>query len=62
MTTSPPERFHLTMASAGHPTMHGWWPREATARHKFATWVGSWGKPGARVTLADVETGTMLAT
>ena len=26
------DRFHLTLAAAGRPAMHGWWARESTAR------------------------------
>lgn len=56
-----PERFHLTLASAGRPVMHGWWGSEKTARDMIAVWVGSWGElPNARVTLVDEETGETL--
>jgi hypothetical protein len=54
------QRFHLVLAVAGRPVAHGWWGSEVTARGKFASWVGEWGKPGARVTLADEETGAEL--
>lgn len=55
-----PERFHLTLTSAGLPSMQGWWASEATAREQFKVWVGNWGRPGARITLVDEETGTVL--
>jgi hypothetical protein len=55
-----PARFHLVLAVAGRPVAQGWWASEATARGKFATWVGEWGRPGARVTLVDEDTGTLL--
>jgi hypothetical protein len=57
-----PERYHLTLTSAGRPSMHGWWGSEAVARDKFTTWVGDWGRPGARITLVDEEAGTVLTT
>ncbi|MCI3277547.1 hypothetical protein [Streptomyces cylindrosporus] len=55
-----PERFHLTLATGDRPTMHGWWGREETARGKFDSWVGTWGTPGARVSLVDEENGSLL--
>ncbi|MEU9323164.1 hypothetical protein AB0D91_05030 [Streptomyces canus] len=56
-----PDRFHLTLTSAGRPVMHGWWPVEATARGLLPVWVGSWGElPDARITLVDEETGETL--
>ncbi|MFR0354136.1 hypothetical protein [Streptomyces sediminimaris] len=61
MTCPPADRFHLTLAAAGNPVAHGWWPREATVRGKFTSWVGSWGKTGARITLVDEQDGTVLA-
>jgi len=56
---SGPGRFHLTLTSAGRPVAHGWWGSEATARSKFAEWVG---RPvaDARVTLVDEETGETI--
>ncbi|WP_409469043.1 hypothetical protein [Streptomyces sp. HC307] len=57
-----PGRFHLTLTTAGRPAAHGWWGSEETARRKFASWVGDWGRPGARVTLVDEETGETLTT
>ncbi|MFE2048039.1 hypothetical protein ACFXAS_05990 [Streptomyces sp. NPDC059459] len=54
-------RYHLTLASDGREMMHGWWGNEATARRKLAAWVGEHGdRPGARVTLVDEETGSVL--
>lgn len=55
-----PERYHLTLTSAGRPMMQGWWGNEGVARSRFRDWVGDWGRPGARVTLADEETGSVL--
>lgn len=54
-----PDRFHLTLAAAGRPAMHGWWGSEATARDKFTRWVGR-GSVDARVTLVDEAMGTVL--
>lgn len=55
-----PGRYRLTLTSAGRPAAHGWWASEATARSKFRDWVGDWGRPGARITLVDEETGATL--
>jgi hypothetical protein len=56
-----PERYHVTLSSAGRPVQHGWWENEATARRKFASWIGEWGTvDGAQVTLVDEETGAVL--
>jgi hypothetical protein len=58
-----PERFHVTLSSAGRPMMHGWWASEATARDKVRDWARERGSlPDARVTLVDEETGTVLTT
>lgn len=58
-----PERFHLTLTSAGRPVMQGWWALEATARDQLPVWVGHWGGlPEARITLVDEETGETLTT
>ncbi|MEU6543852.1 hypothetical protein [Streptomyces sp. NPDC046859] len=55
------ERYHLLLTTAGRPVQHGWWGSEATARRKFSSWVGEYSTiPGARITLADEETGTVL--
>lgn len=49
-----PERFHLTVATAGRTVMHGWWSSEATARGKFRDWVGTYRKmPDVHVVLAE---------
>ncbi|GGT86046.1 hypothetical protein [Streptomyces coeruleorubidus] len=55
-----PERYHLTLTTAGRPMMQGWWGTEAVARDRFRDWVGDWGRPGARITLVDEETGSVL--
>jgi hypothetical protein len=55
-----PARFHLALSVDGRSVAQGWWASEATARRKFAGWVGEWGKPGAQVTLVDEETGETL--
>ncbi|MEV5012881.1 MULTISPECIES: hypothetical protein [unclassified Streptomyces] len=58
-----PGRYHLTLTADGTTMMHGWWESEATPRHQFSIWVGERGTlPGARVTLTDEETGTVLMT
>ncbi|KOU62022.1 hypothetical protein ADK57_25585 [Streptomyces sp. MMG1533] len=57
-----PDRFHVTLTSVGRPTMHGWWDSESTARGKVTEWIGLSKGPGARVTLVDEETGTVLTT
>ncbi|MFJ6061625.1 hypothetical protein ACIQHU_01150 [Streptomyces tendae] len=55
-----PERYHLVLLLDGLPTMHGWWADEDVARRKFASWVGAYGRDGARITLTDEETGAVL--
>jgi hypothetical protein len=60
MTIDTPGRFHLSLTSASGPAAQGWWDSEATARDKFKQWVGEWGRPGARLTLADELTGETL--
>lgn len=58
-----PERYHVTLTSAGRPVMQGWWGSEETARDKFRDWIGEQGSmPDARVTLVDEETGETLTT
>jgi hypothetical protein len=48
------DRYHLLLTLDGRPAMHGWWPREATARRQFSAWVGERGNmPGVRITLTD---------
>jgi hypothetical protein len=56
-----PARYHLTLTSAGRPTMHGWWASEKTARDKLTDWIGLSKGPGARVTLVNEDTGETLA-
>lgn len=58
--TSNPSRYHLLLFLDGRPAQHGWWGSEATARRKFKSWIGEHGRPGARITLVDEETGTLL--
>lgn len=55
-----PDRYHLVLSLDGRPTMHGWWADETVARGRFTAWVGAYGKTGARITLTDEETGTVL--
>jgi hypothetical protein len=61
-SNSTPDRYHLTLTSDGRPAMHGWWGSETVARGKVTSWIGSWGRPGARITLVDEETGALLTT
>lgn len=57
------QRYHLTLSSGGEPVMQGWWADLATAERKFTRWVGEHGTvTGARITLVDEETGTVLTT
>ncbi|MYS70380.1 hypothetical protein GTY88_08030 [Streptomyces sp. SID5926] len=54
-------RYRVTVTTDGAPLIQGWWDDEATARRKFASWVGEHGdRPGARVTLVDEQTGVVL--
>jgi hypothetical protein len=55
-----PARFHVVLSLAGRDVAHGWWASEETARGRFRAWVGDYGRPGARVTLTDEETGEAL--
>jgi hypothetical protein len=57
-----PARYHLTLTVAGRPVAQGWWRNETVARGKFTAWIGAWGRPGARITLTDEETGAALTT
>lgn len=58
-----PDRFRVTLTAAGRTVLNGWWASEATARSKFRDWIGEHGsRPGARITLVDEETGTVLTT
>ena len=55
-------RYHLLLSSGGRPVQHGWWASEATARRKFARWVGEYSSmPEPQITLTDEETGEQLA-
>lgn len=60
--TSNPNRYHLTLTSAGSRVMQGWWGERAVADGKFSEWIGLSKGPDARVTLVDEETGTVLTT
>lgn len=58
-----PERYHLTLTSAGRPVAQGWWGSEAVAHAKFRDWIGEHGSiREARVTLVDEESGETLTT
>lgn len=58
-----PDRFRVTLAAADREVMNGWWASEETARSKFRDWIGEHGsRPGARITLVDEETDTVLTT
>ncbi|MEU3340450.1 hypothetical protein [Streptomyces sp. NPDC006668] len=59
-TSADPRRFHLTLSADSRPIMQGWWGREVTARSKFSSWVGSWGRPGTPITLVDEQEGAVL--
>ena len=57
------QRYHLTLLAGGEPVMHGYWADLATAERKFTRWIGEHGTvTGARITLVDEETGTVLTT
>jgi NADPH-dependent ferric siderophore reductase len=58
------ERYHLILATAGRPVMHGWWADRATADRKFTAWIGGEHSSvdGARITLIDELDGTVLTT
>jgi hypothetical protein len=57
-----PARYHLLLALDDVPAMYGWWDDPGTARRQFRGWVGERGRPGARITLTDTETGQLLDT
>lgn len=41
--------------------MHGYWADQATAERKYTRWIGEHGSvAGARVTLVDEATGSVL--
>jgi hypothetical protein len=56
-----PGRYHLTLTADGRPVLHGWWDSETTARRKFRSMVGEYGRDGVRITLVDEETSDELA-
>ncbi|MER8030680.1 hypothetical protein ABTZ78_17175 [Streptomyces bauhiniae] len=56
----PVDRYHLLLTLDGRPAMHGWWGSKAVARAKTMSTVGEYGRPGARITLTDELTGTVL--
>ncbi|MGW4493803.1 hypothetical protein [Streptomyces sp. NPDC004376] len=58
MTT--PGRYHLCLTLHGQSALHGWWDDETTARRKHTQTVGEHGRDGARVTLTDETSGTVL--
>ncbi|MFJ9633856.1 hypothetical protein ACIRU8_39790 [Streptomyces sp. NPDC101175] len=54
-------RYHITRSAPGYPLASSWWRGEAAARARFAALVTEIGSlPGARITLADEETGETL--
>ncbi|MDN3244128.1 hypothetical protein [Streptomyces sp. ZSW22] len=54
-------RYRVTVTTDDRPLIHGWWDDETVARRKLISWIGEHGsRPGARVTLVDEETGTVL--
>ncbi|WP_432130680.1 hypothetical protein [Streptomyces tendae] len=54
-------RYRVTVTIDGQPLVQGWWDDETVARRKYTAWIGEHGsRPGARVTLADEETGEQL--
>jgi hypothetical protein len=55
-----PGRYHLLLVLDGRPALHGWWGSEGVARTQFTGLVGLYGRPGARITLTDEETGATL--
>ncbi|GAB2889643.1 hypothetical protein GCM10027074_67400 [Streptomyces deserti] len=62
MNTPASGRYRVTLTVDGHPVAHGWWNAEPAARQRTASWIGDWGKPGARITLVDEDTGSVLTT
>jgi hypothetical protein len=50
-----PERFHLTLSTAGRTVIHGWWTTEATAHSKYRNWIDTYSTlPDAHVALAEL--------
>ncbi len=58
----PPQgRYRVTLWAGGLPVMQGWWEERAIADAKAAAWFEAHRLlDGARVTLADEETGAVL--
>ncbi|MGW6928038.1 hypothetical protein ACWGA9_43395 [Streptomyces sp. NPDC054950] len=53
--------YKVTLLVDERPVMEGWWEERATAERKYLAWIGEHGsRAGARVTLADEETGDVL--
>ncbi|MGW9029134.1 hypothetical protein ACWGQ5_34395 [Streptomyces sp. NPDC055722] len=55
-------RYRVTLSVEDQRVMNGWWDSEATARRKFTSTVGEYGRDGARIVLVDTETDQELAT
>ncbi|MFE0453091.1 hypothetical protein ACFW2D_17760 [Streptomyces sp. NPDC058914] len=54
-------RYKVTVTIDGARLIEGWWDDRATATRKYTSWIGEHGsRPGARVTLTDGATGTVL--
>jgi len=53
-------RYRVTLLLDGRPVLRGWWGSEVVARSQFTDLVGEYGRPGARVTLTDEDTGRVL--
>ncbi|WP_432053776.1 hypothetical protein [Streptomyces sp. bgisy022] len=53
-------RYRVTLVLDGRLVLRGWWGSEPIARRQFAALVGEYGRPGARVTLTDEDTGRVL--
>ncbi len=58
--TDPAGRYRLTLTIRGKNSAIGWWHKPETARRKFTSWVGDYGRPGTEVVLVDTETGTVV--
>jgi hypothetical protein len=56
-----PERYRLTLTLDGRRVLDGWWGSEETARRKFRSTVGDYGRDGAEVALVDTESGETIA-
>ncbi|MFB7244671.1 hypothetical protein ACFCYX_19685 [Streptomyces populi] len=55
-----PGRYHLLLSVKGRPAMHGWWKTEPAALEQYRGWIGTWGRPGARVELVDTADGRVI--